>query len=122
VQADGDSAHDTADRWGQGRDVRRWRFGRTQEARDIFGGVGRAVFGALDEFIWRRAVSAGDQRAHLVEAGVQHMLRGGDVAATRDPSACGKSGAPHEPGGPDVAVDATLVAEAESEAGLAEQL
>ena len=39
-----------------------------------------------------------------------------------DPPASGKGGAPHEARGPDVAVDAALVAEAVGEAGLAEQL
>ena len=77
--------------------------------------------GALGELVRGRATGAGDQRAHLVEAGVQHVLRGGDAAATRDPPAGRKGGAPHEARGPDVAVDATLVAEAVHEAGLAEQ-
>src|SRR5439155_2357527 len=54
-------------------------------------------------------------------AGVKHLMGGGEAATTRDPPASRKRGAPHETRGPDVAVDATLVAEAVGEAGLAEQ-
>src|SRR5439155_12307138 len=118
AQADEDRAHEAADRWGQGREVRRWRFGRAKEGWRVFGGVGRAVFGALGQLVRGRATSAGDQRAHLVEAGVQHLVRGGDAAATRGPPASRKGGAPHEARGPDVAIDATLVAEPVHQAGL----
>ncbi len=48
-------------------------------------------------------------------------MGGGEAATIRDPPASRKGGAPHETRGPDVAVDATLVAEAVGEAGLAEQ-
>ena len=77
---------------------------------------------AAPERVSGRATGAGDQRAHLVEAGIQHLLGGGDAAATRDPPASRKGGAPHEARGPDVAVDATLVAEAIGEAGFPEQV
>jgi hypothetical protein len=36
--------------WGRG-EVRRRRFGRAKERRHVFGGVGRAVFGALGELV-----------------------------------------------------------------------
>src|SRR5207249_3771671 len=121
AQGNEDCAHDAGDGWGQRGEVRRGRFGRAEEGRSIFGGVGGAVFRALGEFVCGRATGVGDQRAHLVEAGVQHLLRVGDTTATRDPPACRKGCAPHYARGPDVAVDATFVAEAVGEAGLAEQ-
>src|SRR5258706_15250949 len=48
-------------------------------------------------------------------------MRGCETATTWDPSGSRKGGAPHEARRPDVAVDATLVAEAVGEASLAEQ-
>ena len=95
--------------------------GGPRKRRGVLGGVGRAVLGAPGELVRGRAAGAGDQRAHLVEAGVEHVLGGGDAAAAGDPPASREGGAPHEARGPDVAVDAALVAEAVGEAGLAEQ-
>jgi hypothetical protein len=85
--------------------------------------MGCAVFGAPGKFIpgWA-ATTARDQRAHLLEAGVQHVLGAADATATRDPPARGKGRAPHQARGPDVAVDATLVAQAVGKAGLAKKL
>jgi hypothetical protein len=68
-----------------------------------------------------RATGAGNERAHLIQAGVQHLIGGGEAATTGDAPASRKGGAPHETRCPDVAVDAALVAEAVGEAGLAEQ-
>jgi hypothetical protein len=41
----------------------------------------------VGELVRRRATGSGDQSAHLLEGGVEHLLRGGDAAATRDPPA-----------------------------------
>jgi hypothetical protein len=84
----------------------------------IFGGVRRAVFGTAGEFV--HTTSPGNQRAHFSQAGVQHLM-GLERTATRDPAASRKGSAAHETRGPDVTVDATLVAEAIGQAGLAEQ-
>jgi len=97
VQGDEGRAHETADRWRQGREVRRGRWGRAQEGRRVLGSVTRAVLGPHCQLACGRAACAGDQRAHLVEAGLEHVLRDGNAAATRHPAARGKCGAPHEP-------------------------
>src|SRR5262249_4587224 len=46
TQRDEDRAHEAADRWGQRPEVRWEPSGRAKEGWDLFGGVGRAVFGA----------------------------------------------------------------------------
>src|SRR5262249_50840345 len=121
AQRNKDCAHHPGDGWRQRGEVRRWRFGWAKEWRSVLGRVSGTVFGALSEFVSGYATGAGDECAHLVKAGVQHLLSGGDAAASRDPPPCGKSGAAHDARGPDVAVDATLVAEAVSKAGFAEK-
>ena len=65
---------------------------------------------------------AGDHRAHLVEAGVDDVHGLGDATARREAAAGGERGASHQPGRPDVAVDAALVAEPVREPSFAEQL
>ncbi len=82
----------------------------------------RAVLGARRQFVGRGTAGAGDQRAHLVDARVDHVHRLGDVAARRHPPTGGERGAAHEARRPDVAVDAALVAQAIHEARLAEDL
>ena len=119
-QADEDRAHEAADRWGQGREVGRGRRGRAGSG-DVFGGVGRAVFGATDKLV-RQTAGARNKRAHLVQAGVQHLLGAGEAATIRDPPASRQGRrAAHETCGPYVAVDTTLVTEAVSKSSLAEQ-
>src|SRR5262245_50318858 len=83
--------------------------------------MGHAALGAFRELVSRWAAGATHERAHLVEAGVEHLLASGDATATRDATACRKRGTPHDARGPDVAVDAALVAEAVGEAGFPEQ-
>src|SRR6266568_6217136 len=66
AQGDEDRAHEAADRWRQGREVRRGRRGRAKEGWDVFGGVGRAVFGAAGKLVRGRTTSAGNKRAYLI--------------------------------------------------------
>ena len=121
AQADEHRAHDATDRWGQGREVRRRRRGRPKQCRRVLGGVGSAVFGAAGQLVRRRATRSGNQRAHFIQAGVQHLVGIGEATALRDPPASRKRGAAHKTRGPDVAVDATLVAKTIGQASLAEQ-
>ena len=63
-----------------------------------------------------------DQRAHLVDVGVDDVHRVGDRPALGEPPTGRERGAAHEPRRPDVAVHAALVAQAVHEARLAEEL
>ena len=56
--------------------------------RHILGGVGGAIGGAACQFLSRRAAIAAHQRAHFIEAGIDHVLGLGHAAA------CARRGAP----------------------------
>src|SRR5207247_2363055 len=90
AQADEDRAHDTTDRWRQGREVRRSRHWRAKQCRDVFGGVGRAVFSAAGKLVRRWTTGPSDQRAHFIQAGVQHLMGFSEAAAIRNPPASRK--------------------------------
>ena len=76
--------------------------------------MGGTVFGTPGEFVRRRTIAAGNQRAHLVEAGLQHLLRAGDSAPTGHASPCRQGSAPHKTGGPDIAINAALIAQGDT--------
>ena len=97
------------------------RRGRAKKGRDVLGRVGCAVFGTAGKLGCRGAAGALDECAHLVEAGLQHLMGGGKAATPCDPPPGAQRGAPHQTRSPDVAVDAALIAKAVGEAGLAEQ-
>jgi hypothetical protein len=95
--------------------------GRAQEGRDVLGGVGRAVGGAAGKLVRGRASGAGNKRAHLTECRLQLLFGGAEATAPHQPPTGRQRRAPHDARGPNVAVNAALVAETVSEAGLAEQ-
>ena len=77
---------------------------------------------SLRQLLRRRPVAAGEQRAHLLEAGVDEVLGVLEPACGGEPAAGGQRGAAHDPGRPDVAVDAALVADLVGQPRLVEQL
>src|SRR5262249_19697873 len=96
------------------REVGRRRFGRAKKLRSVFGAAAGAILGALRKFLCGWPTGALYQRAHFLEARVEHLLSRGDPAATGDSPASSKCSAPHDPRGPDVAIAPSLIAQAVS--------
>jgi hypothetical protein len=84
--------------------------------------VRRAELEPLLQLVSGRRVSPGEKRAHLVEAGIDEMSGVVDPPLASESAAGRERGPPHEPGGPDVAEHATLVADRVGQPRLLEQL
>ena len=76
---------------------------------------------ALGKLVGGRAAGPGDQRAHLRDVRVDDVVRFVDPPLGGEPAARRERCAPHDPGGPDVAEDAALVADPVHQARLVEQ-
>src|SRR5262249_10073776 len=83
TQGNEDGTHDARNRGGEGGGVRGGGLWPGKAGWNILGGVGGPVWAAFGEFLWGGAAGAGHQRAHLIGARVQHLLRPGDAAAPR---------------------------------------
>ena len=82
----------------------------------------RAVLGPRCELVCGRTFRAAEQRAHLVQAGVQHVLGLVDAARGSEPPAGTERRPAHDPRRPNVAVHTALVAQPVQGPRLREQL
>ena len=82
----------------------------------------RTVFAPFRELVGGGCVRAGQQRAHLLEAGVDEMSGIVDPPLTGESATAREHGPPHEPRGPDVAEHPALVADRVGQTSLVEQL
>src|SRR5713226_9721573 len=90
--------------------------------RCVLGAVGGAVLEPCRELVGGWSPSAGEERVHLVEAGIDKMFGGVDSALASQSTTGGEDRPSHQARCPDVAVDAPFIAEPVEEPRLSKEL